>query len=303
MNKLAWLTTLAMVILMTAADSARAQDDAEFQSIYAPPSVTAALQGVNEGGVNVDLKFTYFTDYVFRGIDRTETGAAEDAGNLQFDGTIRWDLGRYPDLFMGVFTNVNNDDPISRFQEIRPYFGLELTVRPLIFSAGNTFYIFPDRDNSNTAEVWGKLALDDSYFFRIDDPVFSPYVMGAWDYDQGDGFYIEAGVRHDFEIEDTPLVLSPIARIAYVSDHRLFRAGGISPADPSFAIGTAGPDSGFQHYELGLEATLTLNQLLNIPARLGKLDLKGYLFYTDGIDNDLRADTEIYGGVGIGFSY
>ena len=60
---------------------------------------------------------------------------------------------------------------------------------------------------------------------------------------------------------------------------------------------------GFQHYEFGLEATFGLNDLLNIPARYGKLDFKGYLFYTDGIDNELRADTELYGGVGIGFSY
>ena len=304
MTDMAWTTTLlTAAVLAVAAQPARAQDDLAFQSIYAPPAVTTDAQGINEGGVNVDLRFTYFTDYVFRGIDRSETSQAEDAGNLQFDGTLRWDLGRYPDLFMGVFTNINEDDPISRFQEIRPYFGLELTVRPLILTAGNTFYIFPDRDDSNTAEVWGRLALDDSYFFRTDDPVFNPYVLFAWDYDAGEGFYVEAGVRHDFEIEDTPLVLSPFARVAYVSDHNLFRTGGIDPADPSFAIGTSGTGSGFQHYEIGLEATYTLNQILNIPARLGRLDLKAYLFYTDGIENDLRADTEFFGGLGIGFSY
>ncbi|MEO6435682.1 MAG: hypothetical protein ABIP55_07955 [Tepidisphaeraceae bacterium] len=297
---------LALGVVPTAARAAQPLSllqDSAYESIYAPPAVTTEDQGTNQGGVNIDLVLSYFSDYVFRGIDRSETSETEDAGNIQFDGALRWDLGRYPDLFMGVFTNINEGDSISHFQEIRPYFGIELTARPLILTAGNTFYIYPDRDTSNTAEVWGRLQLDDSYFFRTDDPVFSPYVLCAYDYRQGDGFYLEAGVRHDFQIEDTPLVLSPVARVAYVINHQLFRTGGIPAADPAFGIGTSGPETGFQHYQLGLEATYTLNQLLNIPARLGQLDLKGYLFYTDGIDNDLRADTEIYGGVGIGFSY
>lgn len=303
MSLRAWTLILPTVALSIAAGQSRAQDDFAYESIYAPPAVTAADEGVNEGGVNVDLKVTYFSDYVFRGIDRSETGATDDSGNGQFDAALRWDLGRYPDFFLGVFTNINDDDPISRFQEIRPYLGLELTVRPLIISGGNTFYIYPDRDDSNTAEVFASIMLDDSYFLRTDDPILSPYVMAAWDYDRGNGLYVEAGVRHDFEIEDTPLVVSPIARVSYVMDHKLFRAGGISASDPAFGIGTTGPDSGFQHYDLGLEITYTLNQVLNIPARLGRLDLKGYLFYTDGIDDELRADTEFYGGVGIGFHY
>ena len=97
-----------------------------------------------------------------------------------------------------------------------------------------------------------------------------------------------------------------MASIAYVSGNKQFRspaAGGGGVADPAFAFGAAGEDSGFQHYEVGIETTYTLNGLLNIPSRYGKLDFKGYLFYTDGLDNHLRADSELYGGLGIGFSY
>jgi hypothetical protein len=273
------------------------------ESIYAPPEAMAEETAVNAGGVNFKLYATYFSDYVFRGIDRSETSGREDSGNVQIDGQMRFELGRVPDLFMGVFTNINDADPISRFQEIRPYFGLELTARPIIFTVGNTFYIFPDRDDFNTAEVFAQLKLDDSYFFRTDDPVFSPYVMAAWDYDKGDGFYIEAGVRHDFQLEDLPLTISPIARVAYVLNNKAFRETGLPGADPSFESGTTGPDTGLQHYELGMELTYGLNELLSIPARYGKLDFKGYLFYTDQLENDLRADSELYGGVGVGFSY
>ena len=43
--------------------------------------------------------------------------------------------------------------------------------------------------------------------------------------------------------------------------------------------------------------------LLNIPRRYGDWRLKGYLFYTDGIEDELRADTQLWGGMGIQFSY
>jgi hypothetical protein len=273
------------------------------ESIYAPPEASLAETQVNAGGVNFTLNAIYWSDYVFRGIDRSETSGSEDSGNSQVEGTMTFDLGRFPDLFLGVFTNINDADPISRFQEIRPYFGLELTARPIILAVGNTFYIYPDRDDFNTSEVFARLMLDDSYFFRSDDPILSPYVMVAWDYDKSDGFYIELGVRHDFEFEDVPLTLSPVARVAYVNANKTFRTGGLPGLDPAFESGTSGSDSGFQHYELGMELTYALNDLLKIPPRYGKLDLRGFLFYTDGIDNDLRADTELYGGMGVRFSY
>jgi hypothetical protein len=277
---------------------------AQVESIYAPPEAPLQEQGVNEGAVNFNLTVGYWTDYVFRGIDRSESAGAEDSPNILFDGAMRFDLGRYPSLFLGVFANIYDSDPISRFQEIRPYFGLELKARPIILAVGNTFYIYPDRDQFNTAELWAKITVDDSYFFRSDDPIFSPYVLAAWDYDTYNGLYVELGVRHDFEIEDTPLTLSPIARVAYVSGNKEFRKPTGTAPDPAFDFGpSGGHDSGFQHYEIGLEATYGLNQLFNIPARYGKFDLKGYLFYTDGIEDQLRADSELYGGVGIGFSY
>jgi hypothetical protein len=61
--------------------------------------------------------------------------------------------------------------------------------------------------------------------------------------------------------------------------------------------------SGFQHYDVGLIGTYSLNHLLNVSQRYGEWSLKGYLFYTDNIDEDLRADTQLWGGVGIGFRY
>ncbi len=277
----------------------------EYDSVYAPPDPISANTGVNEGGVHFGLDVSYLSDYVYRGINESNRIAAaraigdnvprpdfrETAANIQVDAELKFDLGKAPHPFIGVFVNTFDADPESRFQEIRPFFGVELTLRPIIFTAGHNSYIFPDRDQLNTTEVFGKIALDDSYFLRTDEPIFSPYVYVAYDYDLYDAAYVEMGVEHDFILEGTGIVLTARASVAYVNGHELY-----VEAD-------AEDDAGFQHYQLGLIGSYRLNPLLNIPQRYGDWTLKGYLFYTDGIQNDLRADTDLWGGAGIGFSY
>lgn len=293
------------------APAASAQQDVE--TIYDLPEMVAApeQQAVNAGGVHIDLNVSYLTDHVFRGIDRGEPGGgfrdaggnpivfdpdeedatgAEDAPNLQFDGRLEFDLGPLPHPFVGLFVNVFNDDPVSRFQEVRPFFGLEWEVRPLTFAGGHTSYIYPEREDVDTAEVWGMVTLDDSLLFGTDKPVLSPYAFGAYDYDLYNGLYLELGVKHDFELEDTGVTLTALGRVAYVVDH------------PQFS-GVPGRDNGFQHYDVGLVGSYSLNTLFNLSRRYGDFRLEGYLFYTDDIDDDLLAETQVWGGVGVGFRY
>ena len=286
----------------------------DYESVYAPPEPMRESEGVNQGGVHFDFTFAYLTDYVFRGFDRSEAlqfvdplalpppefdpDGNEDSPNLQFDATLQWDLGKAPHPFIGLFANVYDSDPVSEFQEIRPFFGAEWTIRPLIFTVGQNTYIFPDRRDFDTSEVFGQLQIDDSYFFRTDDPILSPYLFVAYDYDLFDGLYFEAGVEHAFELEDWGIVLTAHAHVAYVYSNPQF--------DPLFSpvSDLEDPeDTGFQHYQIGLTGSYGLNPLLGIPQRYGDWRLEGYLYYTDGLDNNLLADTQIWGGAGIGFRY
>jgi hypothetical protein len=282
------------------------------ESVYDLEAPPAPDQGVNEGGVNIDLTVRYLTDYVFRGIDRSEgnggfndehgkplvfneaspkfSPGAEDAPNLQVDSKLKFDLGRLPSPFIGLFANVFNDDPINRFQEIRPFFGLEWRIRPIILSGGHTSYIFPERDAANTAEVWGSVALDDSFLWHTDHPVLMPYIFGAYDYDLYDGAYFEVGVKHEMPIENTALTLTLVADVAYVQNNHQF----------TFANNA---DTGFQHYDIGLIGRYDLNTALNISRRYGTFALEGYMYYTNGIDVDLLAETQLWGGIGIAFHY
>ncbi len=263
----------------------------EDQSVYAPPVPAREDEGLNLGGVNFDINFRYLTDYVYRGVDHSEVGGAEDAPNLQFDTRLSFNLGKFPHPFIGAFVNVYNSDPISRFQEIRPYFGFTWNLRPFEFEAGNITYIFPERDNLNTGEVYVKLTFDDSWLFQTNRNLLAPYVLVAYDYDKYNGCYFEAGLRHDMVFEGTGLTVSFVGHIAYVLNN------------PFFITKVGGSDTGLQHYEVGVIASYSLNHLFKVANRYGNWSVEGYLYYDDKTSTDLRADTQVWGGMGIGFKY
>jgi len=266
-------------------------------SVYALPTPSTTDEGANTGGVNIDMKVNYLSDYLYRGVDRTQFidantvgPTANETANFQFDGKLIWNLGKLPHPFVGIFANVLDQDPISTFQEVRPILGVEWRIRPLILSAGQNTYIFPDRSELNTGEAWGKIALDDSVLLRSDEPFLTPYVYAAYDYDIYNGWYFQAGVSHDFVIEGTGINFTAEAAIGAVLVHQAF-------------AGPTGKDGGLQHYEFGLTGRYNLNQVLNIPNRYGQWSINGYLYYADGLDNKIRADTQLWGGAGIQFSY
>lgn len=279
----------------------------EAESVYAPPQPPREDQGINEGAVHIDLSIRTMTDYVFRGLDRSDgTGLAlpvkpgqlpvrqafghEDSPNYQVDTKLSFDLGKLPHPYLGIFVNLYNSDPISRFQEVRPFFGFEWTIKPIVLEAGVQTFIFPEREDINTSEVYARITFDDRRLFKTEQPILSPYVFGAFDYDLYDGWYFEAGVKHDFIFEDWGLTISPVFDVAFVLDNAQYTAVGRE-------------DTGFQHLDVGLLTKYSLNQLLNIPKRYGEFSLDGYIYYTDKLSDDLLADRQIWGGLGVGFKY
>lgn len=254
--------------------------------------------GVNRGGVNFGLDFDWMTDYVYRGVDQNTPGYRPE-NSLQFKVRADFDLGQFPHPFIGLFVNVFNSDPISRFEEVRPFFGGQWTLRPITFAGGYTSYIYPNRKNLDTQEVFASISLDDSRLFNSPTPIFSPYVYGAYDLDLYKGFYLETGVKHDFVLEDYGVILTPMADVAYVVNDPYFQLG----AHPIVSHTGKFKDWGLQHYDAGLVGTFSLNHLFNVDHRYGEWSVKGTIFYTGRLDVQLRADTLTWGGVGLEFRY
>jgi hypothetical protein len=288
---------LAAGLFLVVASPARAQNASPADvppSSYLQPSDPAYPtdgESGNLGGVHMDFVFRDMTDYVYRGIDFSDTGGKEDAPTFQFDTVVSFDLGRAPHPYIGVFANVFNADPVSRFQEIRPSAGAEWTVRPLTIDGGINSYIYPEREEQNTAELFIEFQLDDSYWTKAVTPIFSPYLYSAYDMDRYNGWYFELGVEHEFKLEETGLGLRVFADAAYVTTYQLY------------AVEEGGYDSGFQHYDVGLTVSYDLNEGLRLPPRYGSWLIEGYLVYTDNISNDLLAETQLWGGAGLRFKY
>jgi hypothetical protein len=260
-------------------------------SVYAPPAPPREDEGLNQGGVHFGLDLSYLNRYLYRGIIRFKNVGGSSQLNLQLDGKLSYDLGTLPHPWVETFVNVDDGDSVSRFQEVRPSLGFDWNLKPLLLTAGYIDYLFPEREKTNdTQEGFAKLGFDDSTLFRMDQPLLSPYLYTAADFGRYHGFYFEAGVSHDFPIEDTGLSFRLFADVAYVVNQQLFRMNSIS-------------DTGFQHYDLGFVTTYSLNNLFNVSKRYGEFDLKGFLTYTSGIDNNIRGDSDLWGGVGMAFSY
>jgi hypothetical protein len=156
-------------------------------------------------------------------------------------------------------------------------------------------YIYPEREKNNpspnTSETFVRITLDDGYFFRKQHPIITPYIEGDYDYDKNLGWYLEAGVKHDFEFPDYGVTVSPYADVAWISHFR-----------QQFII-VSPHSSGFQHYDVGLVGSVSLNHWLRLPPRYGQFAIEGYLTYTSKFDNPIVANTELWGGVGLTFRY
>jgi hypothetical protein len=268
-----------------------AQAVAPQESVYAPPDVLESRGGFNEGALTLEIGGRYMTDYIFRGLEVVEPAESEDAFNFQLEADLRMDLGRLPDPFFQVFTNTAEGDDISNFQVIRPAIGLEWETETFIAAVGSQSFTYPDRDDLDTSEVFLDLRINDGSFFAEEEPIIGPFIFLAYDFDRFEGFYAEGGFRRSFEFADSNARVTVEGLVAYVNDFVLF-------SDDPDNDGT-----GFSHYQVGVIAEYRLNSLLNISRRYGQWSAAGYLYYTDGIDNELAATTQLWGGGGIIFRY
>jgi hypothetical protein len=267
-------------------------DPGEPESVYAPPVPPRPDEGINQGAVHFDLSVGYATDYVFRGIEIFNPPVKQNRSNLQIDSRLSFDLGKLPHPFVNLFVNYADSDPISSFEEIRPTVGADWTIRPLMLTAGQNTYLYQDRDKQETSEVFGQIKLDDSYFLHTDKPLLSPYFYAAYDYDLYNGWYYEAGVSHEFVIEDTGLTFTPQASVGYVQGIQLFET---QPKQKDV--------TGFQHYQLGLVMNYSLNTVFNFSTRYGAWTFQAFMYYDDGLKNDLRSTSRLWGGAAVVFHF
>jgi hypothetical protein len=269
-----------------------ADDDLNDESIYANPTFAPSEPAVNNGAVHFELHALYADNYVYRGVDHNAVAKHGSSLNLLLDGLLTFDLGKYPHPFVGLFADIYNSDPVSRFQEIWPYVGLTWDLRPFELEAGHNSYIYPEREGFDATEVYGKVTFDDSWVTNSDQPFLSPYFYGAYDYHTNKGWYLEAGVHHDLDIPDWGVKFTVYSAVGYIINFQ-----------QQFIDINNVQDTGWQHVDVGLNASYSLNSLLNVSKRYGEFDLQGFMEYTSKLNADVTGNNLLWGGGGIGFKY
>ena len=264
------------------------------ETVYDTPPLRTPGEGFNDGALTLDLSAAYATDYVFRGVEPVEPDAGEDAANLQFDARVTVDLGRLPDPFARVFTNTADGDDVSNFQVIRPTVGFAWQTDPFDLTVAHQSFTYPDRDALDTAEVFVDLRFNDAQLVNEPGQIFGPYVFAAYDYDAFEGVYVEAGLDREQRVGESDLTLGLLAAVAYVDG-----LGGYFGDPPD----GDSPGSGLHHWRVEASASYELNELLNLSRRYGRWSAGGFLAYADGIDDDLRSTTQLYGGAGLRLRY
>jgi len=246
----------------------------------------------NNGGAHFTLDFAYANKYIYRGVDQDAVATHGNSLNLLFDGKLEFDLGKYPHPFVEFFTNIYDADPLSRFQEIRPIVGADWDIKPFDLELSHISYIYPERETFNYPEIDFKVTLDDYLLLNTEKPVLSPYVLGAFEYQKNEGWYVEFGIKHDFEFQDLGLKITPEFNVGWISGRR-----------QQFVFINTLRNTGWQHLEVGVNISYSLNVLLNVSKKFGEFDVKGYGFYDDRLNSRITASNAFWGGIGLGFKY
>ncbi|MEM8874465.1 MAG: hypothetical protein AAGD32_09415 [Planctomycetota bacterium] len=238
----------------------------------------------------LDIEFELFagwaSDYVFRGIELLEPTGQEDSSVYPMRARVELMPGEPVSVFAELFAVAGESDPFDGFGTYQPSVGVTLSPDDgLRLTLGHTTFLYPTVD-LDTNEIFATAEVD--LLRSGDGAAFTTvFALGTYDYDRFDGVYGEVGLTTRLPGLDSD-VLRFEAAIAVIDSY-----------DELFG----GDGSGLQHYRVGLVSEIELNELLNVSRQRGRVFLDSELFYTDGIEGGLRAETQLWGGVGLRISY
>jgi hypothetical protein len=254
--------------------------------VYAPPTFRREAAVVAEQGPDVagEASIGWASDYVFRGVEPVEPGGREDVGHVPVAGRLELDGAVRP--WVGLVTDFADDNGFA-VQVVRPAAGVAWDVGAVEVDLWHESFLYPDVGEPNTNEVAARLTFVGDRE-ALAPPRLQPFALAAYDYDAHDGLYLELGTRLRLTPPESDLALHVEALAAYVHDHEYFAAD---------------DDTGWQRYDVSLLASYELNELLNLPQRRGTVTLDARLTYTGGLDDDLQADEQLHGGVGLRWAF
>ncbi len=251
-----------------------------------------------EIGAQVDL----FSSYVWRGLSLTNKPVLQPDLWVSFPaGNASVTVGNWTNIDLGQYDDPDDDisesGGLSSFNiaELNPYAEVAFPVGKATLTGGIVSYIYPndltDESNGglnsdfNTWEVYGKAEFD---------VLLSPSLAIYYDFDKGDGAYIEAGVAHSLPLsEKLGLDLGAVAGFSAGQDADLDDAG--NPQAEFFNF----QDNGFTHLDLSAGLPLTAGAFSITPVLHVVLTGDEFTKFTSPTN---ESDVKLWGGVSFGWS-
>lgn len=268
---------------------------------------------------SVDVTYSLYSDYVFRGINFSEfAGEGREKPNHQLDLSVSLDLGTLLGNGAGTSGTLNfgawfewfgaqkKIDPVrggQNLQEVDYYLSWSYDIAEIAttFTLGYTFYTFPNANAANTSEWWFGLEHNDAWMWKSiwpdnEDGVLNPSFAFYQDVDLGAGnaIWMEIGLSHEFPINDL-VTVTPNWLLAI--DHGYYH---------TFAGDRNKNTTRLAYMQWGLDVTYDLGTAWQLPGKLASTSLSGHLYFNDALgnveDNRIIQD-EFFGGFSLGWSF
>ncbi|MCH8967115.1 MAG: hypothetical protein IID43_05515 [Planctomycetes bacterium] len=266
----------------------------------------------------VDINYTIYSDYIFRGINFSEfRGEGREKPNHQVDLSITADVaslfgepeGTMGSLTIGTwfewFAGQRKLDAVSGGQNLQEVdytiaWSYDIEAIATSLTLGYVFYTFPNLDSINTQELQITLEHNDAWMWKWllpdnEDGVLNPSFFYALDLEAAPGAgWMELGISHDFQV-CTNVTMAPSLTLAI--DNRWL--------DPILDTGRQG-GTRLAYLQYGLNIAYDLSSGLKLPDELGAITMSGFLFFNEAFGNAESSgliQDEFFGGMSIGWSF
>jgi hypothetical protein len=294
-------------------------EEAVPEGLVAPEEQNAA-EGAAEvapepPGKPFSLGVTYylFSDYVFRGINFSEY-ATEGRERLNHQMTTSAGVplgpgGKYGTFGFDTFfewyeaqKELNPEKGGQNLQEVDYTLRWSYTFDPVhtTMTLGWTDYTFPHANAVRTNEAFVKFEHNDAWMWRGlgyegDKGILNPSFFFAQDCRVSDGYWVELGFSHPFDVCKN-LTVTPKITLALDGGY----------LQPLLTYGEGQKSLEYAYTQFGLDTTYTLNELLHIPDKAGTVFVSGQLYYNEASKVERRQgilDDQFYGGMALGWSW
>ena len=307
---------LLMGVLATMPDVAQAED-----FLTEAEEVQSKAEPVDEQYVEADgwekpipfsfgIDYTLVSDYIFRGINFSEyAGEGREKPNHQLSVGGEVDLGEYGavggsvwfEWFAGQESLTPNDS--SNLQEVdySAYWAYDFEQIYTSVELGWIYYSFPrlSGDADATQEWYVSLSFDDSFLFGTEESVLNPFFTLYHDFDDFGGYWMEAGVSHDFAMADMGMEDVMILKDVTVTPSLTL---GIDHRWVDEALASGSPSTRLANLTYGMDVFYDLGSALEMPEQYGSIGINGFLYYSQAFRDDVLND-EFYGGVTLSYGW